>query len=41
MTLGVAAMLLMGVRSTSGSYGLRGLIAGLAAVLDTVPMPSM
>ena len=36
MMLGVAAMLMIGVKSVVGLYGILGLIAGLAAVVDTV-----
>ncbi|MCY1561984.1 hypothetical protein D9M68_993120 [compost metagenome] len=41
ITLGVAAMLMTGVKSASVSYGILGLIAGLAAVVETVAMPRM
>ncbi|CKV36601.1 Uncharacterised protein [Mycobacterium tuberculosis] len=41
MMFGVAAMLMIGVKSLIGSYGVFGLMAGLAAVLDTVAMPSL
>ena len=41
MMLGVAAMLMMGVNSVSVSYGILGLMAGLAAVVDTVAIPSV
>ena len=40
MMLGVAAMLMMGVKSVVGLYGILALIAGLAAVVDTVAIPS-
>ena len=40
-TLGVAAMLMIGVKSVSVLYGMFGLIAGLAAVVDTVATPSV
>ena len=40
MTLGVAAMLMMGVKSVMGLYGFLGLMAGLAAVVETVAMPN-
>ena len=38
---GVAARLMIGVKSASGLYGIFGLIAGFAAVVDTVAMPSV
>jgi len=41
MMLGVAAMLVMGVKSVSGWYGVLGLMAGFAAVVETVAMPSV
>jgi hypothetical protein len=41
MMLGVAAMLMIGVKSVIGLYGIFGLIAGLAAVVDTVATPSV
>ena len=41
ITLGVAAMLMMGVKSLVGLYGILGLIAGLAAVVETVATPSV
>ena len=36
ITLGVAAMLITGTKSVIGSYGIFLLMAGLAAVVDTV-----
>ena len=36
---GVAAILLIAVKSVTGSYPIFGLIAGLAAVVETVAMP--
>ena len=39
MTFGVAAMLMIDVKSVSGLYGVFGLMAGLDAVVDTVAMP--
>ena len=33
-------MLMMGVKSVRGLYGILGLMAGLAAVVDTVAIPS-
>ena len=41
ITFGVAAMLMIGVKSVIGLYGIFGLIAGLAAVVETVAMPSV
>ena len=41
MMLGVAAILMIGVKSVAGLYGIFGLIAGLDAVVDTVPMPRL
>src|SRR6478672_12266104 len=40
MMFGVAAMLMIGVKSVTGLYGIFGLIAGLAAVVETVAIPS-
>src|SRR5689334_559601 len=40
ITFGVAATLMIGVKSVIGLYGIFALIAGLAAVVDTVATPS-
>jgi len=39
MTLGVAAMVVIGVKSVRTLQGIFGLIAGLAAVVETVATP--
>ena len=39
MMLGVAATLMMGEKSVNGLYGILALMAGLAAVVDTVAIP--
>ena len=40
MTFGVAATLMIGVKSVSGLYGVFGWIAGAVAIVETVATPS-